>query len=152
MNHDDGQTWHGQTRVSAPPVPLPLALALSLSLSLSLYIYIYICIYIYIYICIYIVLRQLPPGTRVPLSAVLLFFFITVKPRLEGYAIRCRANTAHIRQSRPDAGLGFQVKPLTVFPSSLGSGHQSLPHEAINANRFISKLLDYADKHAKSVC
>jgi len=32
---------------------------------------------------------------------------------------------AHIRQSRPDSGLGFQVKVLTTFqvdPSSRGSG------------------------------
>ena len=32
---------------------------------------------------------------------------------------------AHIRQSRPDSGLGFQVKalePFPVVPSSLGSG------------------------------
>jgi len=38
---------------------------------------------------------------------------------------RCRANVAHIRQSRPDAGLAFQVKFLKMFqcvPSSLGSG------------------------------
>ena len=38
---------------------------------------------------------------------------------------RCRANLAHIRQSRPDSGLGFQVKFLTTFygvPSSLESG------------------------------
>ena len=37
----------------------------------------------------------------------------------------CRANTAHIRQSRQDSGLVFQVKvPKTfqVVPSSLGSG------------------------------
>jgi len=37
----------------------------------------------------------------------------------------CRANMAHIRQSRPDSGCGFQVKVLKtfqVFPSSLGSG------------------------------
>jgi len=26
------------------------------------------------------------------------------------------------------------------------------PHEAIRANRFISQLLDYADKTAKGVC
>ena len=26
------------------------------------------------------------------------------------------------------------------------------PHEAIHANRFITQLLDYADKHAKSGC
>jgi len=27
----------------------------------------------------------------------------------------CRANTAHIRQSRPDSGLGFQVKVFETF-------------------------------------
>ena len=27
-----------------------------------------------------------------------------------------------------------------------------IPHEAIRANRFISQLLDHADKRAKSVC
>ena len=38
---------------------------------------------------------------------------------------RCRANMAHIRQSMPDSGLGFQVKvriTFQVIPSSLGSG------------------------------
>ena len=43
---------------------------------------------------------------------------------------RCRANMdmAHIRQSRPDSGLGFQVKFLKTFnvPSSLGSGFRLL--------------------------
>jgi len=37
---------------------------------------------------------------------------------------RCRANMAHVRQSRPYCGLGFQVKALDtlqVVPSSLGS-------------------------------
>ena len=37
----------------------------------------------------------------------------------------CRANMAHITQSRPDAGLGFQVDFLEThqsFPFSLGSG------------------------------
>jgi hypothetical protein len=36
------------------------------------------------------------------------------------------ANLAHIRQSRPDSGLGFQVKVLQTFqvvPSSLGRVH-----------------------------
>ena len=38
---------------------------------------------------------------------------------------RCRANMASIRQSRPDSGLGFQVKALKNFlvvPSSLERG------------------------------
>ena len=42
--------------------------------------------------------------------------------------IRCRANMEHIRQSRPDSGLGFQVKVRKTFqvvPSSLGSGLKS---------------------------
>ena len=37
---------------------------------------------------------------------------------------------AHVRQSRPDSGLGFQIKMLATFeivPNSLGSG----PHTAI---------------------
>ena len=28
---------------------------------------------------------------------------------------RCRANMAHTRQSRPDSGLGFEVKALTFL-------------------------------------
>jgi len=42
---------------------------------------------------------------------------------------RYRSNMAHIRQSRPDCGLGFQVKApktLQVVPSSLGSGRQGV--------------------------
>ena len=38
---------------------------------------------------------------------------------------RCRVNVAQVRQSRPDYGLGFQVKVLSTFqvvPSSLCSG------------------------------
>ena len=37
----------------------------------------------------------------------------------------CRAKMTHIRQSKPDSGLGFQVKVLKPFegvPSSLGNG------------------------------
>ena len=40
-------------------------------------------------------------------------------------AVRCRANMAHVRQSRPDSGLDFQVKvfkTLSVVPPSLESG------------------------------
>ena len=36
---------------------------------------------------------------------------------------------AHIRQCRPDSGLGFQVKVFKIFevvPSSLGSGRKSV--------------------------
>ena len=47
---------------------------------------------------------------------------------------RFQANMAHIRQSRPDSGLGFQVKGLVTFqavPSSLGSG-RSIPEPAQN--------------------
>ena len=29
--------------------------------------------------------------------------------------IRCRANSAHVRQSRPDSGLGFKVEVLNMF-------------------------------------
>ena len=40
---------------------------------------------------------------------------------------RCRANLAHIRQSRPDSGLGFRLtvrKPFQLASSSLASGTQ----------------------------
>ena len=40
------------------------------------------------------------------------------------YNPRCRANAAHVRQSRPDSGLGFQVDALKTFqvvPFSLRS-------------------------------
>ena len=39
--------------------------------------------------------------------------------------VRCRANMAHIRQSRPDSGLGFQAKVLKTFrdvPYLIGRG------------------------------
>ena len=45
--------------------------------------------------------------------------------RVQGSEVRCRANVAHIRQSRPDSGLGSQgkvVKTLQVLSSSLRSG------------------------------
>ena len=38
---------------------------------------------------------------------------------------RCQANMAHIRHSRPDSGLGFQVRVLKIIqivPYSLGKG------------------------------
>ena len=38
------------------------------------------------------------------------------------FADRYRAKMAHKRQSRPDAGLGFQVKVLDLVPSLFGSG------------------------------
>jgi len=49
-------------------------------------------------------------------------------------SLRCRANMAHIRQTRPDAGLSFQVKPCKVFP---------LCSEAVPANvqRFRGRLV-----------
>ena len=43
----------------------------------------------------------------------------------EETGVRCRANTAHRRQSGPDSGLGVQEKvhkTFEVVPSSLGSG------------------------------
>ena len=41
-----------------------------------------------------------------------------------GFQGRCEANMAHIRQSKPDSGLGFQVKILAKneVPSSVGGG------------------------------
>ena len=47
------------------------------------------------------------------------------------HTICCRANIAHIRQSRPDSGLGFQVS-FQVFPSGWDglSGSSLIPHWA----------------------
>jgi hypothetical protein len=48
-----------------------------------------------------------------------------IVPSVTNYPIGCRANMARIRQSRPDSGLGFQVKVLNtckLVPSSLASG------------------------------
>ena len=44
----------------------------------------------------------------------------------------CRANVAHVRQSRPDSGRGFQAKvveTVNAVPSSLGSGGYGLGME-----------------------
>ena len=49
---------------------------------------------------------------------------------LDAFGDPCRANVAHVRQSRPDSGLGFQVNVLKitrVVPSSLGSGFGGQP-------------------------
>ena len=68
-----------------------------------------------------------PPQTKVDMYPKLtcqLENSLTVNPG-EAERGRCRANSEHIRQSRPDSGLGFQEKVLHTFqavPSSLGSG------------------------------
>jgi hypothetical protein len=60
---------------------------------------------------------------------------MTVAQRLKSKApsrYRSRANMAHIRQSRPDSGLGFQVKVLKLFkgvPSLLRRAGVLLPEE-----------------------
>ena len=51
--------------------------------------------------------------------------FVVLLLRGDLLGVMCRANMAHIRQSRPDSNLGFQVRVLTIFlvvPFSLGSG------------------------------
>ena len=55
---------------------------------------------------------------------------------------RCRANMAHIRESRPDSGFGFQVKVLkTVYgvPSWLDSGKYLFaePRGVVDARQFL---------------
>ena len=56
--------------------------------------------------------------------------------------------------SQTRAGSSGSSKASTSRPPSQvpSSPNSRLPHEAIHANRFISQSLDYADKHAKSVC
>ena len=46
---------------------------------------------------------------------------------LDATGYHCRANMAHVRQSGPDSGLGFQVFVIKTFkdvPSSLGRGER----------------------------
>ena len=47
---------------------------------------------------------------------------------------------AHIRQSRPDYGLGFEVDVLTafqVFPFSLGSGEEAHPRTGFGVAHWV---------------
>ena len=70
------------------------------------------------------------PAVSVRVSVLGLWADVVIPPvpaappsRVRG--MRCRTSMAHTRQSRPDSGLGFQVKVLKTFqvvPSSLGSG------------------------------
>ena len=66
-------------------------------------------------------------------------------------ACLCRANSAKLKQSRPDSGLGFQVKALKTLPgvpSSLGSGLQILLVIAIvrNPRRTLHKRVGHASR------
>jgi hypothetical protein len=70
-------------------------------------------------------------------------------PSLTG--LRCRANMAHIRQSRECSSLGFQVKVLKIFvpvPAPLGSG-QSIFSGDSPANQVRRKL---QSSNSVSVC
>ena len=53
-----------------------------------------------------------------PLTLTVTLAPLTVLPKTQRQVKRgrrCRANMAHMRQSRPDSGLGFQVKVLQTF-------------------------------------
>ena len=53
---------------------------------------------------------------------------------------RPRANSAHLRQCRPDSGLGFQVEYLIIFsvsPSWLGSGNLRIPSCPVRAKLMV---------------
>ena len=102
-----------------------------------MYIYMYICIHIYIYTYIHIyvcvcvrvcvrvgvyrvahgiasphAVRHVPQGhERLDASFVPGFGEWGFRLRV----LHCRTNTAHIRQSRPDPGRGFQAKALALF-------------------------------------
>ena len=122
-----------------------------------IYIYIfkhiYIDIYIYVlftYICMYVYTQSLlksdslginpawirhRPGTNLP--ALVKCFGSTSRPWAvdSPQPFRCRANMAHMRQSRPDSGLGCLFKLLQSFegvPSSSGSAPpENPPHPLI---------------------
>ena len=61
---------------------------------------------------------------------------------LSSFKERCLANIAHVRQSGPDSGLGFQVKGLKTFSgvsASLGSGTgREIPCHFTSQNVFIN--------------
>ena len=50
---------------------------------------------------------------------------------------RCRANTAHVRQSRPNSGLGLKVKALETHPT-----YSPLPSEEGTLEN-VSKTVDF---------
>ena len=56
---------------------------------------------------------------------------LSAQPNTTLFRNRCRANMAHVRQSRPDSGLGFQVKflnPFKLLPSR-SALHVCLPDQ-----------------------
>jgi len=62
--------------------------------------------------------RVKAPGSSPERGELLPRFELPVHTQLTALGvrtIRCRVNTAHVRQSRPDSGLGFQVKVLKTF-------------------------------------
>jgi hypothetical protein len=66
-------------------------------------------------------------------------------PGKAGHASRSRANKAHIMQSRPDSGRGFQVKAITAFkfaPSSLGGGRVTCLMAGVSEfqNNYFAKI------------
>jgi len=81
-------------------------------------------------------------GAAIPLSSELKCCLKTIAGLTRGPCPprpRCRASMAHIRQSRPDSGLGFQanvLKPFKGVPSSLGSGW------GLSSSSLIPSLLD----------
>ena len=80
-----------------------------------IYIYIYIFIYIYVYIYIWTCLSDVELVDAVG--------HVVSLPRAGSRLVVHIANMAHIRQSRPDSGLAFEVKALktfAVFPCSTG--------------------------------
>ena len=58
---------------------------------------------------------------------------------------------AHIRQSRPDSGLGFHVKVLQTFqvvPSSFGGGRlKSPPNLSVAPNRFYRAIFELFSRY-----
>ena len=61
-----------------------------------------------------------------------------------GFSVRCRANSAHIRQSRPDYGLGLQVSFFKLPPPSRGSGRAELFVAEVEPNDVLENYLPRA--------
>jgi len=141
-------------RSLSPPLPLPLSLSLSLSLSRALTHTLSLSLFLSLSLSHSLAHKHSLLTSCLPLS--LSFDCTRMEPerhtadrqqaagRQCAHAshhlehslpeslppVRCRANMAHIRQSRPDYGLGFQAKVTKkkVVPSMLGRCSQARSH------------------------
>ena len=69
---------------------------------------------------------------------------------IQDYTSHCRVNVAHIRQSRPDSGLGVRIKVLQTFgvvALSLGSGRPTPGTHMVAAGRWLGLKKGNSNPH-----